>query len=318
MDGETVPHRKWLVRGAAAIIVLTGATASAAPSATPVYLGVLEAPQTAPTRPHPPVSSTVHVRVVFRREGSAWKPMPSAFRTLAALRDASRDYPASVDWTVVYRGRAIGHVTSHDPGALHWYADVGTQIISTPATDIPVVRDGARNFSGAGTHARRRPLLLVSAPNAGDPQRWKSTVLTRAETAKAAAALRMRVPRSERCEAPEQGPVRAVPYGNDSIQVIRAYRDKDGEVLFGERLVDPRANCDYFDDPTFMDYWFVMHRQGPVRYLGRQMTPMEAADVDHSGTSAWIFFTSRGEDQSGYELFYDDFDKVASFEWVDH
>lgn len=318
MDGATVPHSPWLARGAAAIIVLAGMRASFASSATPVYLGVLEGPQVEATQPLPPVSSRVHVRVVFRREGSAWKPMPSAFGTLAALRDASRHYPASVDWTVVYRGRDIGHVTSHAPGVLHWYADAGTQILSTPATDIPIVRDGARDFSDDDTPARRRPLLLVSAPNAGDPQRWKPTVLTRAETAKAAAALRVRVPRAERCQAPEQEPVRAVPYGNDSIQVLRAYRDKDGEVLFGERLVDPRANCDFFDDPTFMDYWFVMDRQGPVRYLGRQMTPMEAADVDHDGTSAWIFFTSRGEDRSGYELFYDDFDKVASFDWVDH
>ena len=313
-----MPHRNWLVRGAAAITLLACAAVPAATSAAPVYLGVLEGPQVAPTQAHPAVSSRMHVRVLFRREGSAWKPMPSAFGTLAALRDASRHYPASVDWTVVYRGRDIGHVTSHDPGALHWYADVGTQILSTPATDVPVVRDGAGNFSDADTHARRRPLLLVSAPNAGDPQRWKPTLLTRAERVKAATALRMRVPRSDRCAAPEQGPVRAVPYGNDSIQVLRAYRDKDGEVLFGERLVDPRANCDYFDDPTFMDYWFVMHRQGPVRYLGRQMRPMEAADVDHDGTSAWMFFTSRGEDRNGYELFYDDFDKVASFSWVEH
>lgn len=318
MDGATLSPAKWLLHAVVAIIGCSGAQASFAAPAAPVYLGVLEGPQLAPTSAHPPVSSGVHVRVLFRREGSMWKAMENAPGTPAALADSSRQTPASVDWTVMFHGKAIGQVRSHDPGALHWYADVGTQILSTPASDIPVVRAGAGDFSGAGADATRRPLLLVSAPADGDPQHWRTTVLSRAETAQAAAAFRLRVPRSERCKAPEQGPVRSVPYADDRIHVIQAYRAVDGEVLFGEALEDPRANCDFFDAPAFMDYWFVLGRRGRVRYLGRQMTPMDAADVDHGGRSAWMFFSARGEDENGYELFYDDFHKVASFRWSDH
>jgi hypothetical protein len=48
------------------------------------------------------------------------------------------------------------------------------------------------------------------------------------------------------------------------------------------------------------------------------MTPMDAADLDGNGHSEWVFQTSRGEDEDGYELFYDGFTKKASFHWVYH
>lgn len=312
-----MPNSRQLIAGIAGITCWFWIQVSFAGS-TPIYIGVLEGPQTDQAQPNPPLSSQVHVRVAFREEGSEWKPMDTDFGTPAALGDVSRHYPSSIYWTVVFHGKAIGRIRSHDPGVLHWYADIGTQVISTDKANVPVVRTGAEDFSYAGGTASMRPLLLVSVPDYRDPQRWASTALTHAEIAEAAAAFRERVPRSERCKAEEEGPIRMVPYGDDKIHVIKAYRDIDGEVLFGERLEDPQANCEFFDDDNFFDYWFAMDKHGHVRYLDSQMTPMEAADVDNSGKSAWIFFTSRGEDEDGYELFYDDFNKVASFHWTYH
>jgi hypothetical protein len=44
----------------------------------------------------------------------------------------------------------------------------------------------------------------------------------------------------------------------------------------------------------------------------------DAVDLDNNGKSEWIFMTSRGEDEDGYELFYDDFSKKVSFSWTYH
>jgi hypothetical protein len=286
---------------------------------TPIYIGVLEGPQTDANQPNPPISSRRHVRIAFQREGSEWKPMDTAFGTPAALADVSHYYPPSVNWTVVFNGKAIGHISSRDPGALHWYADVGTQIITTAAAHVPVVRTGAGEFVYVINEATMRPLLLVSVPHYRDPQAWKPTTLTATERASAIAAFRAQVHSSERCDAPEQSPIHMVSYTDDKIHLIKAYRSNEGQVLFGEELKDSQANCGFFDDEHFFDYWFVIDHQQHVRYLDRQMTPMEAADIDNSGRSAWIFLTWRGAGQNGYKLFYgDDLRRVAAFDWNYH
>ncbi len=86
----------------------------------------------------------------------------------------------------------------------------------------------------------------------------------------------------------------------------------------GLRLDDKGANCDFFDDENFYDYWFLLQTNGAARLLDSQMTPMDAVDLENSGKSEWIFQTSRGEDREGYELFYDDLSKRASFRWTYH
>jgi hypothetical protein len=48
------------------------------------------------------------------------------------------------------------------------------------------------------------------------------------------------------------------------------------------------------------------------------MTPIDAADLDNTGRSVWVFHTSRGEEWDGYELFYEDLSKTATFKWSYH
>jgi hypothetical protein len=281
----------------------------------PTFVGVIE--DVEPGNLSPAMSS-VHVRIAFQKLGSEWIPMKSAFDTLDALAQADRFYPASVNWTVVFDGKQIGTITSRSPGQLHEYGDVGTQIITTEPINIPRITEGASNFSYTHNRARTRPLLLVSAPNFKDPDDWKSTTLSAAEKSLAIKAFRKRFPSLEQCDKPEEQPTHMVPYSDYEVLFIKAYRSKKGEVIFGERLDEARSKCDFFDDDHFFDYWFVLKTNQNVRLLGSQMTPMDAADLDNSGKSQWIFQTSRGEDEDGYELFYDDFSRKASFHWTYH
>jgi hypothetical protein len=161
-------------------------------------------------------------------------------------------------------------------------------------------------------------LILVSEPHFRDPEGWKPTQLTTGEKNRAVNAFRERIPTSERCDQPEEGPVHKVPYADAAIRLLKAYRSRSGNVLLGMRLDDKGANCDFFDDENFFDYWFLLQTNGAARLLDSQMTPMDAVDLDNGGKSEWIFQTSRGEDREGYELFYDDFSKRASFSWTYH
>ena len=264
-----------------------------------------------------PAMSGVHVRIAFQKRASAWIPMKSDFNTLDALAQAQRYYPATVNWTVVFDGKQIGTISSRNAGRLQWYGDVGTQIITTKATNIPRISTGASNFSYVTWRARTRPLLLVSAPNFKDPDEWKPATLSAAEKSLANKVFRNRFPLFEQCGKSGEEPIHMVPYSDDEILFIKAYRSKHDEVIFGQRLDESRSRCKFFDDEYFFDYWFALTKQN-VRLLGSQMTPMDAADLDNSGKSEWIFHTSRGEDEDGYELFYDDFSRKASYHWTYH
>jgi hypothetical protein len=284
----------------------------------PLYVGFLEGPQIREKA----VSAQTHVRIAFRKEGTDWKPMPSNFGTLSALAGATHAYPDSVQWTVIFDGRTVGRITSQNPSKLNWYADIGTHVLTTKAA--PTIHAGADDFNyGSEIRAKIRPLVLISGAAASatsqwDPQSWKPSLLSSDERRMAIAALRSKVANSERCNAPEQEPIHRVSYPDSAVDVVKSYRDNVGNLLFGVRLKDPKANCDFFDDETFFDYWFVMDRQRGVRYLDSQMTPVDAVDLDQSGRSEWLFFTSRHEDNDGYEIFYDDFGKKAQFNWSYH
>jgi hypothetical protein len=286
-----------------------------AKSDSPIFVGVIEDVEPGNLSP---AMSNAHVRIAFQKQDSAWIPMKSDFDTPAALAQADHYYPATVNWTVVFDGRKIGTIASKNPVQLHGYGDVGTQIITTNAANIPRISAGASNFSYTGNRARTRPLLLVSAPNFRDPDDWKPTTLSAPEKSLAIKDFRKRFPSLAQCDKPEERPIHMVPYSDDEILFNKAYRSKNGELIFGERLDETRSKCGFFDDEDFFEYWFVLKTNQSLRLLGSQMTPMDAADLDNSGKSQWIFQTSRGEDEDGYELFYDDFSKKASFHWTYH
>lgn len=284
-------------------------------AASPLFVGVLE--DVEPGNLSPGMTGP-HVRIAFRKQGELWIPMRSSFGTQEALAHADDFFPSMVTWIVVFEGKQVGFISSRSPGAPSAFGDVGIQIITTEASDIPRITTGASEFDYTGNRARTRPLLLVSAPNFQDPDGWKPTRLSSTERALAVKEFRRKFPALEQCDAPEEEPIHMVPYADKEILIVKAYRSKKGEVLFGERLDDSRSKCGFFGDENFFDYWFVLRPHKNIQLLDSQMTAMDAADLGNSGRSAWMFHTSRGEDEDGYELFYDDFSKKASFHWTYH
>jgi len=281
----------------------------------PLFVGVLEDVEAVNLSP---AMSSIHVRVAFQKDGTDWIPMKGTFGTPEALLHANSYFPSTVNWTVVFSGKNLGTIASQNSGPPKGYGDVGTQTITTKPTEIPQIKIGASDFFYGDSKVHTRPLLLVSALNFKDPDAWKPTTLSVAEKTLAVKEFRKMFPKMEQCEEPEEEPIYMVPYVNDEILFLKAYRSKSGEVLYGQRLDGRRSKCGFFDDKTFFDYWFVLGANQRIRLLDSQMTPMDAADLDNTGKSAWVFHTSRGEDWDGYELFYDDFSKRATFQWAYH
>ena len=252
-----------------------------------------------------PGMASPHVRVAFKKDGADWTA-------------ARSDLPTMVTWAVIYDGRKLGTIISKKTNEFYASGDVNIQVITTKPTDVPTVKSGAKNFSYTSVVPKTRPLVLASAPYFRDPEGWQSTVLSPAERQLAIKVFRKKFPTMEHCDQPEEQPIHMIPYSDAEILFLKAYRSKNGEAIFGMRMDDKRSNCGFFDDEKFFDYWFVLRNSGSIQLLDSEMVPMDAADFDNSGKSEWIFQTSRGEDEDGYELFYDDFAKKVSFSWTYH
>jgi hypothetical protein len=314
--GSDMKWRLLHITSAACITLMVCCGAADADSHPTLYIGVLENIKSNESGPR--YGAGAHVRVALFKDGDHWVAMNSNFGTLAELEHANDSYPARVDWTVVFDGKKIGSITSEARDKIRYYGDIGIQSIVTDAKRVPIIRIGSSDFDYQTGKPETRPLLLVSADNFRDPDGWKPTVLSATERAAGIGEFRKLVPTSERCSAPEQHPVTPVHYADNQVKTLKAYRSKDGTLLFGFQLHDLSENCGWFDDANFYDYWFVIEKGQKPRELGNQMQPMEAADLDNSGKSQWVFHTSRGDNEDGYTIYWDNFSKHAEFSWSYH
>jgi len=307
------PPFHWLSR-AAFVCCLLG-LASVAQSEPATLVGILE--DVAPGNLSPGMAD-VHVRVAFRKEKGEWVPFETGSNTLDKLKEGLNGYPESVVWTVVINGKSLGRIESKNPATITAYGDIGIQTITTARDNIPRIPVKDSDFQHFGNPPKARPLVLTSGTYYKDPDEWKPSNLTVAEREAANREFRRRIPNLEQCDKPEEKPIRMVPYSDGEIILLKSFRSKSGEVLYGLRLDDTRSNCGFFDDKNFFDYWFAMHADRQIRFLDSQMDPIDAADLDGSGHVVWIFQISRGEDEDGYELFYDGFVKKALFHFTYH
>lgn len=282
----------------------------------PIYVGVIENINDA----WHPEDRKQRVRVAFVKEKGEWHPAGAYPESPAQYSEPAYSFPDQVNWTVVFDGRNLGQISSKNHSFGEGSGGLGLQMITSPESAIPKVAIAASDFTyiAGFNRARTRPLLVVSGPNYRDPENWKRTMLSDAEHKVAIDEFRKKVPTLRHCDEPEADKQQLLPYTDGEVILIKAYRASSGELLFGERLDDARSGCEFFDDDNFFDYWFARTKDGTIHFLGTQMMPLDAADLDNDGVSEWVFHTSRGEDEEGYELFYGDFSKKAYFYWFYH
>jgi hypothetical protein len=280
---------------------LLAAGSFAVAHADPLLVGVLEDIDARADRAGDPTMIGTHVRLAFEYRDGAWRPW-------------DQRYPQQMDWTVVFGGRTLGSVSSHENPPMLFVGDLGIESITTGESHIPHVRVGASDFNYSLYKSRSRPLLLVSAPNYTDPDHWKPDQITAEERQLVISELRKRAPTTSRCDQAETGPMHHVSYSDGDVQLVKVYRSADGEAVVGVRLDEKHASCGFSGDEAHLSYWYVV-KGGTVRFLDTNLVPIDAADLAGTGRSVWVFKTFKQEDFDGYELFYDDFSRKATFSW---
>jgi hypothetical protein len=280
--------------------------------AAPVYVAVLE--QFENDWHLRQVSPTVRVAFVLPAgKAKGWKAMPMAGADDSQLASLSREYPASVSWTAIFGGQAVGGLLSRRQAARD-VSDIGKQEIVSGLESVSPVAAGS--FAQWIGKAAFRPLVLTSNGSVTDPDGWQRLSPAAAVTDAQIAAFRKQVPRMPSCVNTDPL-AEKLPYTDDKVRARADYQAQDGRQLLGLYIANTDTACaDVRDASEFSTYWFVGDG-AKITYLGTEIRPLQAVDLDGDGHSAWIFCRSSfGKD--GYVLFYGGFKHRVDFSWNYH
>jgi len=122
-------------------------------------------------------------------------------------------------------------------------------------------------------------------------------------------------PRATNCKNPDENIARPWSYHDEQITFTHIYSSRERWFLAQAALTPYR--CDGPPDDEFVDQWFAISPSKKIKFLGKAMWLVDAGDYDNDGKSE-IVFSIAGYNRGGYELFYDAFDKRATFEFNYH
>jgi hypothetical protein len=254
------------------------------------------------------------VRVLFQKDGDRWEAFPSECPDEACLKSVSSKYPGEITWTIAFDGRDLGRVTGRTPKEFDLYSHIGLQDVIS-AGPIPTAGKRSAQFGGFSDAAVYRPLVAVSEPNFKDPELWKPSQPPAAVISLVRHQFRKRFPAVFNCAGRATGGERPWPYKDENIRVLKTYSSNRHWTLIQVRLGEYR--CDGPPGDPFLDYWFAVSPGNDIALLDGGMWLVDAGDYDNDGKSELLFSIAR-YDTGGYELFYDDFKKHATFRFAYH
>jgi hypothetical protein len=256
-------------------------------------------------------STTRAAHPLFGLAAGGWVALNSA--------EAARPFDLrDVTWTVAFDGRNLGPVRTIDPGfstEYAWTYPRDRRLTVRPVPRAPVVPRVKGSFGGWCGSATSRPLVLVSAPNFEDPDRWKPFRPTSAMRDSLFADFRKVVGKVSHCPGNSE---RGVPfdYSRANVVLVKGYQDRAGRRLVALELKDEKKNwCDGPPDDADGPQWFLL--SDSVHALGPNFELVDAGDYDRDGKSDLLFWYS-GYNNDGFTLFYDGLARHVDFRWNYH
>jgi hypothetical protein len=238
------------------------------------------------------------VRVAFQKRSTEWEASP-----------AISDDRAELTWTIAFNGKNVGQLVTRNRKERGGYADIGLQdIISTGS--VPTVGKRSEMYGGFLSTAVYRPLIANSQPYFEDPEGWKHAQLPPDLIAAVRRRFRQTFPKVTNCKNPEENVAKPWLYNDGNIKITNVYSSRKNWFVV-QVLLEP-YRCDGPQDDEFIDQWFVITPDDKITLFGRAMWLVDAGDYDNDGKSE-IVFSIAGYDRGGYELFYNDFQKHATF-----
>lgn len=269
-----------------------------------LLVGVLEHPQCNTD----PVSA---VRPLFRKQGQQWIALSS--------KEASRGISlADVSWNVAFDGRRLGSVKTVDPGFSSPYAWTYPRdrlLALAPDQPVPAVANGQRLFGGWCDAPSNRPLVVVSQPNFLDPQAWKRFEPDPTLRGLLFSQFAAVAGKADTCTNEESEKSSSWAYTASDLIMSAGYQDRTKTKLISVALNPTRSQCDGPPDTAWLTHWFMV--TDSIRYLGENLSLVDAGDYDADGASELLFWFS-GYNKDGYSLFYEGLQKRVDYQWSYH
>lgn len=255
------------------------------------------------------------VRVVFEKVGREWRPFPSTCQDERCLSTVSTEYPHEIIWTVGFDGKNLGQVIARTPRDFKFYSEVGLQVVTSQGP-VPTVGQKSEKYGGYTGAPVYRPLVTNSHPYFNDPESWRPSRLSADLVRVLRQQFRRQFPKL--CKlGDDQTNLEPFSYGDNNIVAVDAYGSKKGWTIARLHLGGAIDCSDTEAGFQIDDKWFVVDPKQSARYLDAGMWLVDAGDYDNDGQSEVIFSIDR-EDRGGYELFYNDFRKRATFQFAYH
>jgi len=154
-----------------------------------------------------------------------------------------------------------------------------------------------------------------SQPYFSDPEAWKPAQISADVMRGLRQQFRKKFQTVTNCTKEDVENPKLWNYQDSDIKLINAYSSKNRWSVARIRLEENL--CDGIPGDDFVDHWFVIDPAGEIEALGQEMWLVDAGDYDNDGKSE-ILFSINAYDRGGYILFYDDFAKHATFEFIYH
>ncbi len=235
---------------------------------------------------------------------------------MACLERIAAQYPPEVVWTIAFDGRKLGEVTAWTPKEFSLYSHIGLQeIVSTGP--VPTVGKRSSDFAGFASEAAYRPLVAISQPFYADPEAWKPAPQSAEHVKLLRRAFRQQFPHLCKALKEDEATLKPFAYADENIHVVKSYGSSRGWTVAGLHLEGATDCQDTEQGFALSDPWFVIEPENSVQFLGQDIWLVDAGDYDNDGRSELIFAVA-GYNRGGYRIFYDDFQKHASFEYSYH
>jgi hypothetical protein len=180
---------------------------------------------------------------------------------------------------------------------------------------IPTVGARSPEYGGFTDASVYRPLVANSQQNSKDPESWKPAHPSADLVRLLRSEFRKKFPTVSNCLTPEKNVGKPWPYRDEDVRILKAYSSKNAWTVARARLEEYR--CDGPADDPFIDQWFAVSPKFEAQFLGTAMWLVDAGDYDRDGKSELVFSID-DYNRGGYELFYDDFNRHATFEFSYH
>lgn len=260
-------------------------------------------------------STTMSVRLLFRKKEDGWVAFPHQADNPDELAALWPTFKGQRNWIEVYQGRKLSHVTSDLLQPFKYYSTVGyQQLVGTSK-----IREQAPSNEGY-EYGPLHPHVLLTHPisySIKDPDGWTTCtgthltplieILIAGRLAEVDIGLNMSMLSSTGIQE------------RIKLQIDQSFKSNKGKLLlkvsatFRDQILwvvqPPSAS------PRFLSSGFYNGADDCMEYPVMRL--LDYGDYDGDGACEFIF-ALYGDDYGGYRLFWDDFRKSATFDWIYH